>query len=153
MDAWKDFKGESWKNNIDVNDFILNNYTEYLGDDSFLCEKTEKTTKIWNKCINLFKLENKKHVLDIETKKISGITSFKPGYICKQDNVIVGLQTDKPLKLIVNLFGGVRMALKSVESYNRKLDKKILNHFKLYRKSHNDGVFDAYTNDPLQNAD
>ena len=147
MEAWKDFKGEIWKNNIDVNDFIINNYTEYLGDDSFLTEKTEKTTKIWNRCVNLFKIENKKHILAIETKKISGINSFKPGYICKSDNVVVGLQTDKPLKLIVNLFGGIRMATKSVESYHKKIDKNVLNHFKLYRKSHNDGVFDAYTSD------
>lgn len=145
MEAWINFKGENWKNKIDVEDFILNNYKEYLGDDSFLETITEKTKKILSKVQELTKEELEKGVLDIETKIISGIDNFEPGYIDKENEVIVGLQTDKPLKRIVNLYGGIRMAHTSLEAYGYKLDEAIDKHFKEFRKSHNDGVFDAYT--------
>ncbi|HIS90555.1 MAG TPA: formate C-acetyltransferase [Candidatus Faecisoma merdavium] len=145
MDAWNKFKGEIWKNEINVEDFILNNYKEYLGDESFLETITDKTKKVLDKVTDLTKEELKKGVLDVETKIISGIDNFDPGYIDKDNEVIVGLQTDKPLKRIVNLYGGIRMAHSSLEAYGYKLDETIDKHFKEYRKSHNDGVFDAYT--------
>ncbi len=145
MDAWNKFKGEIWKNEINVEDFILNNYKEYLGDESFLETITDKTKKVLDKVTALTKEELKKGVLDVETKIISGIDNFDPGYIDKDNEVIVGLQTDKPLKRIVNLYGGIRMAHTSLEAYGYKLDETIDKHFKEYRKSHNDGVFDAYT--------
>ena len=145
MVAWNKFKGEIWKNEINVEDFILNNYKEYLGDESFLETITDKTKKVLDKVTDLTKEELKKGVLDVETKIISGIDNFDPGYIDKDNEVIVGLQTDKPLKRIVNLYGGIRMAHSSLEAYGYKLDETIDKHFKEYRKSHNDGVFDAYT--------
>ena len=145
MEAWINFKGENWKNKIDVEDFILNNYKEYNGDDSFLETITDKTRKVLNRVQELTKEELKKGVLDIETKIISGIDNFEPGYIDKENEVIVGLQTDQPLKRIVNLYGGIRMAHKSLEAYGYTLDEEIDKHFKEYRKWHNDGVFDAYT--------
>ncbi len=147
MEAWKNFKGENWKNNIDVEDFILNNYKEYLGDESFLEGITNKTKIIIDKINQLTKEELKKGVLDVETKIISGIDNFEPGYIDKDNEVIFGLQTDKPLKRIVNLYGGIRMAHTSLEAYGYKLDETIDKHFKEFRKSHNDGVFDAYTDE------
>ena len=145
MNAWNEFKGENWKKEINVEDFILNNYTEYLGDESFLKGISNKTKKILNKVSKLTKEELKKGILDVETNIISGIDNFKPGYIDKENEIIVGLQTEKPLKRIVNLYGGIRMAHTSLEAYGYKLNKEIARHFKEYRKSHNDGVFDAYT--------
>lgn len=143
--AWKNFKGEAWKENIDVANFILENYKEYRGDDSFLCSTSNKTKKVWQKCETLLAKEAKNGLLDVETKTISGINTFKAGYIDKKNEVIVGLQTDKPLKRIVNLYGGVRMAEKALAAYKRKLDPKVFEMFCQIRKSHNDGVFDCYT--------
>ena len=145
IEAWKGFKGGKWKNEIDVADFILENYKEYKGDDSFLCGISPKTKKVWEKCEKLLAKEAKVGMLDVETKAISGINSFKPGYIDKKNEVIVGLQTDKPLKRIVNLYGGTRMAEKALAAYHRELEPTIKKHFWEYRKTHNDGVFDAYT--------
>ena len=145
IEAWKGFKGEKWKNEIDVADFILENYKEYKGDDSFLCGISPKTKKVWEKCEKLLAKEAKVGMLDVETKAISGINSFKPGYIDKKNEVIVGLQTDKPLKRIVNLYGGTRMAEKALAAYHRELEPTIKKHFWEYRKTHNDGVFDAYS--------
>ena len=145
IDAWKGFKGETWKNSVNVSDFIFQNYKEYRGDDSFLTGISEKTKKVWSKCEKLLLKEAKCGLLDVETKAISGINTFKAGYIDKQNEVVVGLQTDKPLKRIVNLYGGVRMAEKALDAYKRKLDPKVLNMFCEIRKSHNDGVFDCYT--------
>ena len=145
MEAWKNFKGDNWKNNIDVEDFILNNYKEYLGDESFLEGITDKTKVIIDKVNELTKEELRNGILDVETKIISGIDNFEPGYIDKDNEVIVGLQTDKPLKRIVNLYGGIRMAHTALAAYGYTLDETIDKHFKEFRKSHNDGVFDAYT--------
>lgn len=145
FDAWKGFKGEKWKESVDVSDFILNNYKEYRGDDSFLCGISPKTKKVWEKCEKLLSKEAKVGLLDVETKAVSGINSFKPGYIDKKNEVIVGLQTDKPLKRIVNLYGGTRMAEKALAAYHRELDPTIKKYFWEFRKTHNDGVFDAYT--------
>lgn len=145
--AWRGFKGQKWKDEIDVSDFILANYHEYKGDDSFLAGISPKTAKVWARCEELLRQEAKKGLLDVETKAISGINTFKPGYIDRKNEVVFGLQTDKPLKRIVNLYGGSRMAEKALAAYNRKLDKKIEGHFVEYRKTHNDGVFDAYTSE------
>lgn len=144
---WNDFKGEKWKTEIDVSDFIINNYTEYKGDESFLVRSTEKTNKIWNKCKDLIKLELEKGILDVDTKTMSGIDAFNPGYIDKENEVIVGLQTDAPLKRMVNPYGGIRMVYNALEAYGYKLDPEVDRRFNEYRKTHNQGVFDAYTKD------
>jgi formate C-acetyltransferase len=142
---WEGFKGELWTEQIDVRDFIQKNYTLYEGDDSFLVEKTDKTIKVWDKAHSLIIEEIKKGVIDVETNAISGIDNFGPGYIDKENEVIVGLQTDAPLKRIVNPFGGFRMVEQSLEAYGFKLNKDIEEYFPKYRKTHNQGVFDAYS--------
>ncbi len=147
MEAWRNFKGDTWKNKIDVKEFILDNYTLYEGDGSFLSDISEKTKKVWNKCEEAIKEELKKGILDVDTKTVSGINNYKPGYIDKDNEVIVGLQTDGLLKRIVNPFGGSRMVESALEAYGYKWDEETSKHFKLYRKTHNDGVFDAYTTD------
>ena len=144
---WQNFKEGKWTKEINVSDFIKKNYKSYKGDETFLEEKTEKTTKIWKECEKLLKKELKKHVLDIETNKTSGINEFNPGYISKDDNVVVGLQTDKPLKRIVNPYGGMRMVYQELNAYGYKLNKEIDYYFNKYIKTHNQGVFDAYTDD------
>ena len=145
---WKNFKGETWKNEINVSAFIEDNYKEYTGDDSFLSGKSKKTSKVWAKCEKLLKKEMKKGLLDVELKKISGINSFRPGYIDKANEVVVGLQTDKPLKRIVNVYGGLRMARQALAAYDYKMDARIEKIFEDgIRKTHNDGVFDVYTPD------
>ena len=143
---WKGFKGENWKNNIDVASFIASNFTEYKGNDDFLAPISFKTKEVWSKCEKLLEKENKNGgCLDVETNILSGITAFAPGYIDKKNEVIFGLQTDKPLKRIVNMYGGTRVALKALEAHNYELNKDTLKHFTTYRKTHNEGVFDAYT--------
>ncbi len=145
FEQWKGFKGDKWKESIDVSDFILSNFKEYRGDDKFLCGATEKTKKVWAKCNTLLKKESKLGLLDVELTTISGINTFAPGYIDKKNEVVVGLQTDQPLKRIVNLYGGLRTAEKALAAYGRELDPEIRRHFVEYRKTHNDGVFDVYT--------
>ncbi|HIT12118.1 MAG TPA: formate C-acetyltransferase [Candidatus Pelethosoma merdigallinarum] len=147
MEAWRGFKGETWKNEINVEDFIVNNYTLYEGDDSFLAPISDKTCVVLNKVNELKEEELKKGVLDVETKIMSGIDEFEPGYIDKENEVIVGLQTDKPLKRIVNPYGGIRMVYQELDAYGYKLDPEVDKYFNKYRKTHNDGVFDAYTED------
>ena len=137
----------AWQEEINVSDFILKNYEEYTGDDSFLAGTTEKTRNVM-KIVDALTLEETKNgLLDVDMVNLSGINNFQPGYIDKENEVIFGLQTDKPLKRIINLYGGVRMAKKALESYNRELDPEIEKNFVAFRKSHNDGVFDAYTSD------
>ena len=147
MKEWNNFKGDSWKNEINVNDFIKNNYTEYKDNEDFLVGTTIKTDKVWNKCLNLLKEELDKHVLDIDVNHMSGINSFKPGYIDKENEVIVGLQTDAPLKRIVNPYGGIRMVYQELDAYGYKLNPTVDKYFNEFRKTHNQGVFDAYTED------
>ena len=143
---WKNFKGETWKKEINVSAFIDDNYTEYTGDDKFLAPKSEKTGKVWAKCEKLLQKEMKKGLLDVELKALSGINTFRPGYIDKANEVVVGLQTDKPLKRIVNVYGGLRTARQALAAYNKTMDKNIENIFAQgIRKTHNDGVFDVYT--------
>ncbi len=147
MEAWRDFKGENWKNHIDVSSFILQNYEEYRGDASFLTSSTEKTKCVWNHCKNLLKIELEKGVYDVDTEHISGINHFAPGYIDKENEVIFGLQTDGALKRMINPFGGTRMVESALKAYGYEWDKQTAKHFKLNRKTHNEGVFDAYTTD------
>ena len=145
LNEWNGFNDGVWTKKINVRNFIQKNYTLYEGDDSFLADVSQKTKKVWNKCEELLAEELKKGgVLDVETDIISGITNFAPGYIDKENEVIVGLQTDAPLKRIVNLYGGKRMAHQSLEQYGYKLNEEIDRHFNEYRKTHNEGVFDAY---------
>ena len=145
MKQWKKFVPGNWQEAINVADFIKKNTKLYEGDDTFLSGTTEKTSKVWNKCEELLKSELAAHVLDVETDETAGVNSFKPGYICEDDNVIVGLQTDAPLKRIVELRGGFRTANKALEAHGYKLNETIHDFFKKYVKTHNDGVFDAYT--------
>lgn len=147
MEVWDSFKGTKWKKNIDVENFIVSNYKEYKGDESFLEGISSKTNKVWNKCQKLLKKEAISGVLDVETHIISGIDNFNPGYIDAKNEVIVGLQTDEPLKRIVNPYGGMRVVKKSLEAYGYRLDKELERNFLEFRKTHNDGVFDAYTRD------
>ncbi len=142
---WRGFQEGKWQKTIDVQDFIQKNYTLYEGDDSFLEGPTEKTIKLWNKVLELMKEELKKGVLDIDTKTVSSITSHDAGYIDKDLEEIVGLQTDKPLKRAIMPYGGIRMVKKACEAYGYKIDPKVEEIFTKYRKTHNDGVFDAYT--------
>ena len=148
MENRREFVGGLWQTEINVRDFIQKNYTLYEGTGRFLAGPTEKTQKVWDRCVELLAEERKKGgVLDVETKRISGICNFAPGYIDKKNEVIVGLQTDAPLKRMVNLYGGMRMAQQCLDKYGYVLDADIHSHFAQYRKTHNQGVFDAYTSD------
>ncbi|NLZ82267.1 MAG: formate C-acetyltransferase [Clostridiales bacterium] len=142
---WYDFKPGSWINDINVRSFIQHNYTPYEGDDSFLVGPTERTTKLWEEVTELMKEETKKGIIDAETSVPSTITAFGPGYIDKNNEVIVGFQTDKPLKRGIMPNGGIRVVKKALESYGYTLDKKTEAIYTNNRKTHNDGVFDAYT--------
>ncbi|WP_434642822.1 formate C-acetyltransferase [Thermoanaerobacterium thermosaccharolyticum] len=145
INEWRGFQEGKWQKNIDAQDFIQRNYTLYEGDDSFLEGPTEKTTKLWNKVLELMREELEKGVLDIDTKTVSSITSHDAGYIDKDLEEIVGLQTDKPLKRAIMPYGGIRMVKKACEAYGYKVDPAVEEIFTKYRKTHNDGVFDAYT--------
>lgn len=147
MDAWRNFKGETWKNTIDVRDFIMSNVTPYTGDESFLTESTDKTKKVWSILEEKMKVELDKGIYDVDTKTVSGIDAYEPGYISKDDEVIVGLQTDEALKRICNPWGGIRMVESALQSYGYEIDPEMKKVFTKYRKTHNQGVFDAYTPD------
>jgi formate C-acetyltransferase len=143
--AWAGFAGGAWETEIDVRGFIQKNYTPYEGDADFLAGPTQRTRTLWERCADLLAQEQKKGgVLDVETHAVSGICNFAPGYIDRENEVIVGLQTDAPLKRMVNLYGGVRMAEQSLAEYGYTLDPEILRNFSAFRKTHNEGVFDAY---------
>ncbi|MZK59980.1 formate C-acetyltransferase [Clostridium beijerinckii] len=142
---WDGFKNGTWQESIDVRNFIQKNYKLYEGDSTFLEDKTEKTSKVWAKAYELIVEEVKKGIIDVATDRVSGIDNYEPGYIDKDNEVIVGLQTDAPLKRIVNPFGGMRMVQSSLKEYGYELDKNIEEYFPKYRKTHNEGVFDAYT--------
>ena len=144
-EEWKNFIEGEWCTEVNVRDFIQKNYTLYDGDDSFLQPISAKTNKVWSRCLELLKEELKKGVLDIDTNRVSGIDSYDAGYIDKDNEVIVGLQTDSVLKRIVNPYGGIRMVYNSLEAYGYKLDKNIDKYFNEFRKTHNQGVFDVYT--------
>ena len=142
--AWEGFRSGEWRHLVNVRNFIQKNYTPYTGDEGFLAGTTARTEKVWEKCRALIVEEVQKGIIDVETNAISGIDNFAPGYIDRDNEVIVGLQTDAPLKRIVNLYGGMRMALSSLKQYGYTLNPEIQKHFSAYRKTHNDGVFDAY---------
>ena len=148
-EGWAGFKGELWKKEINVRDFIQNNYTPYTGDDSFLKPSSEKTRKVWNKLTEMFKVEREKGVYDTETKLPQSITTYGPGYIDKDNEVVVGLQTDAPLKRGIFPKGGIRMVENSLEAYGYHLDPMTKEIFTKYRKTHNEGVFSAYTEEML----
>lgn len=148
-ESWAGFKGELWKKEINVRDFIQNNYTPYTGDDSFLKPSSEKTRKVWNKLTEMFKVEREKGVYDTETKLPQRITTYGPGYIDKDNEVVVGLQTDAPLKRGIFPKGGIRMVENSLEAYGYHLDPMTKEIFTKYRKTHNEGVFSAYTEEML----
>ena len=144
---WNGFKSGVWQEEINVRDFIQCNYTEYLGDDSFLASATPRTNALMKKVNELFSLERRYGgVLDIDTSTVSSLTSYSPGYIDKANELIVGLQTNRPLKRGVNPFGGIRMARQACEAYGYRLSDKIEEEFR-YKTTHNDGVFRAYTNE------
>lgn len=140
------FVGGKWQQEINVRDFIQKNYTPYEGDSSFLADATEATKKLWQECCDLLKQERDNGgVLDMDTKVVSTITSHGAGYIDKNLETIVGLQTDKPLKRSMQPFGGIRMAETSCKSYGYEVDPEVSEIFTKYRKTHNQGVFDVYT--------
>ena len=149
FDQWNGFEGRLWKEQIDVRDFIQKNYTPYDGDESFLAGPTEATNKLWGKLQELMiEQRNKGGVLDCETEVVTGLTAYGPGYIdesMKDLEKVVGLQTDKPLKRAFMPYGGIKMAQQAAESYGYKINPKYDQIFNEYHKTHNQGVFDAYT--------
>ena len=148
QEAWDGFVGGNWQKAIDVRDFIQRNYTPYDGDDSFLTGPTEATTELWADVMDLFAQETANGgVLDMDTKKVSTITSHEAGYIDKSLEQIVGLQTDKPLKRALMVDGGIRMAMAACKAYGYEVDPEIVNFYTYRRKTHNAGVFDVYTED------
>ena len=143
---WKEFKGGRWETEIDVRDFIMNNYTPYDGDDSFLKGPTADTTALWNEVLELSKKEREAGgVLDMDTKVVSTILSHGPGYLDKEKETIVGFQTDKPFKRALMPYGGIRMAKQACEDNGYHLDPEVEEFFTTHRKTHNAGGFDAYT--------
>ena len=149
FDQWNGFEGRLWKEQIDVRDFIQKDYTPYDGDESFLAGPTEATNKLWGKLQELMiEQRNKGGVLDCETEVVTGLTAYGPGYIdesMKDLEKVVGLQTDKPLKRAFMPYGGIKMAEQAAESYGYKINPKYDQIFNEYHKTHNQGVFDAYT--------
>ena len=146
MEQWNGFKGKVWQEEINVRDFIQENYTLYEGDDSFLAGPTEATKALWAQVMDLNKQEREAGgVLDLDTKVVSTITSHGPGYLNKDLETVVGFQTEKPFKRSLQPFGGIRMSEQSAEAYGFKIDEEISRIFRDWRKTHNQGVFDAYT--------
>jgi formate C-acetyltransferase len=143
--TWESFKAGVWQSDINVEDFISLNFTVYQGDDQFLAPISLNTKAVWERCEELLKEEQRLGVLDIEMDAVSGVNNFKPGYILKDKESIVGLQTDAPLKRIINPYGGIKLASKIVEAYGRKMKPEFETFFNDYSKTHNQGVFDAYT--------
>lgn len=145
MDAWRGFKKGNWSENIDTRDFIQLNYTPYEGDESFLAEPTERTKNLWKKAEDLILEEVRSKTIKVDTTRVSGINNFPAGYLDKENELIVGFQTDEPMKRIVNPYGGYRMVTNSLDAYGLKMDPTIEKYFNQFRKTHNQGVFDAYT--------
>ena len=142
---WNGFKGGNWEKFVDVRNFIQKNYTPYEGDDAFLCGPTQNTTDLWAQVMDLTKKEREAGgVLDMDTKVVSTLTSHGAGYLDKDKETIVGFQTDKPFKRGMNVYGGLRMAMKACEDNGYKVDDEIVDFFSKHRKTHNEGVFDVY---------
>src|SRR5215510_4497277 len=144
--AWDGFMPGLWQKEINVRDFIQQNYEPYEGDESFLARATDRTENIWTRLNALFVEEHKKGVLDISPVP-SSITAHAPGYIDRDNEIIVGLQTEAPLKRAIMPLGGLRMVLNALKTYGYEPDPQVVEVFTKYRKTHNDGVFDAYTAD------
>ncbi|ERJ12566.1 formate C-acetyltransferase [Haloplasma contractile] len=144
---WENFNGHLWKKEVNVRDFIQQNYKPYEGDGTFLAEPTERTRQLWDQVMNLYEEENNKGVIDMDTNIVSTITSHNPGYIIEGLEEIVGIQTDKPLKRSFQPYGGIRVAYNAAKEYGYEIDKDVTEIFTKYRKTHNQGVFDAYTKD------
>ena len=142
---WAGFTSGPWQDEIDVRDFIQRNYTPYEGDSSFLAGPTERTLGIWGKLTEMFPVEREKGVYDVEYETVSGIDAFEPGYIDQDNELIVGLQTDAPLKRAIMPYGGWRMVEQSLNTYGYPVLPELKKAFTKYRKTHNEGVFDAYT--------
>ncbi|MCD8032196.1 MAG: formate C-acetyltransferase [Bacteroides sp.] len=149
-DFWNEFQGEVWKQEINVRDFIQRNYTPYSGDDSFLQDATDKTRKVWSKLTEMFVTEREKGVYDAETKEPQSISTYGPGYIDRDNEVIVGVQTDAPLKRGIFPKGGIRMVENTLNAYGYELDPMTKNIFTKYRKTHNAGVFSVYTDEMME---
>ena len=145
--AWESFNEGNWSENIDLRDFIQKNYKPYEGDDDFLESSTKRTIGLWDEVNSLIQEEVKEKTVKVDLETFSGIDNYKPGYIKKEEELIVGLQTDEPLKRIMNPYGGFRMVEGALDAYNLEMDESMKEHFKEYRKSHNEGVFDAYTDE------
>ena len=145
--AWESFNEGNWSENIDLRDFIQKNYKPYEGDDDFLEGSTKRTIGLWDEVNSLIQEEVKEKTVKVDLETFSGIDNYKPGYIKKEEELIVGLQTDEPLKRIMNPYGGFRMVEGALDAYNLEMDESMKEHFKEYRKSHNEGVFDAYTDE------
>lgn len=146
MEQWQGFKGKTWKEEVDVRDFIQQNYTPYVGGADFLEGPTEATNSLWAQVMDLTKQERDAGgVLDMDTKIVSTITSHGPGYLNKDKEKVVGVQTDKPFKRSLQPFGGIRMSEQAAEAYGYEIDAEVSKIFRDYRKTHNQGVFDAYT--------
>ncbi|MDU2686499.1 MAG: formate C-acetyltransferase [Paeniclostridium sordellii] len=146
--AWKSFKDGKWSKEIDVRGFIQLNYTPYEGDASFLVKATENTNSLMDEMMELFKKERDNGgTLDVDTKTVSAIDAYKPGYIDKEKEVVVGFQTDEPLKRAIMPYGGIRMVESSCKAYGFELDNEVKEIFTKYRKTHNQGVFDVYTDE------
>ena len=143
--AWEGFRGGDWSSQINTRDFIQKNYTPYTGDDAFLAGPTERTSCLWARVSAMIQNEVRNKTLSVDLTRFSGIDSFEAGYIDREQEVIVGLQTDAPLKRMMNPYGGFRMVENSLRAYGLEMDPGIKAHFLEFRKTHNDGVFDAYT--------
>ena len=142
---WNGFVGGEWQRVVDVRDFIQKNYTPYEGDDAFLCGPTQDTKDLWAQVMDLAKKEREAGgVLDMDTKVVSTLTSHGPGYLDKSKEKIVGFQTDKPFKRGMNVYGGIRMAMKACEDNGYHVDPEVVEFFTVHRKTHNAGVFDVY---------
>ena len=143
--AWNGFVGGKWEKEVNLRDFIQRNYTVYEGDDSFLAEPTQATKDLWQQVLDLSKKEREQGgVLDMDTKVVSTLTSHQAGYLDKSKEKIVGFQTDKPFKRGMNVYGGIRMAMKACEDNGYKVDPEVVEFFTTHRKTHNAGVFDVY---------
>jgi formate C-acetyltransferase len=145
QDPWRGFNPGDWRTGIDVRNFIVRNVTPYTGDESFLASSTPRTKAVWAKLQSYFKDEQKKGVLAVDAKTPSTLLAHKAGYIDRDNEIIVGLQTDQPFKRAIFPYGGLRMVEAGLKAAGFDADPQVHEAFTKYRKSHNDGVFDAYT--------
>jgi len=145
MKAWEGFQGLDWKEEVNVRDFIQKNFTPYDGDESFLADSTDRTKGLWKKAEEAITEEIREGKVAIDTTRFSGIANYPPGYLAREEELIHGFQTDEPLKRIVNPYGGYRMVQDALKAYDHEMDPELEKAFTAFRKTHNDGVFDAYT--------